>query len=236
MPRSPDEPEQAGAGPVVTPVPVLDAEGARAVLRAARRIAVVGASPYPWRASNVVMAYLLEQDYECVPVNPEAASVLGQPCFPTLEAAVAAGDGRPFDIVDVFRRAEHAPDIARSAGVDDGGAGHGGGGCDARREAIHLDGGIAHGAAVVDGHVHELVEPGGPGSRAEPDDAWRRLVMAMVRTPASLAARAISRLTALLPELDAMSSTSPGAMAWSAASAAASPGSRSRAVLSAVLP
>jgi len=85
------------------------------VLRSARRIAVVGASPYPWRASNVVMAYLLEQGYACVPVNPETEAVLGQPCFPTLEAAVAAAGGQSFDIVDVFRRAEHAPDIARSA-------------------------------------------------------------------------------------------------------------------------
>lgn len=97
---------------------VLDEQGAREALRAARRIAVVGASPYPWRASNVVMAYLLEQGYDCVPVNPEARSVLGRPCYPSLEAAAAAepGDaGRPFDIVDVFRRAEHCPDIARSA-------------------------------------------------------------------------------------------------------------------------
>ena len=75
----------------------------------------MGASPYPWRASNVVMAYLLEQGYACVPVNPEAASVLGQPCFATLEEAVAAAGGEGFDIVDVFRRAEHTPDIARSA-------------------------------------------------------------------------------------------------------------------------
>jgi predicted CoA-binding protein len=117
-------------------VPVLDAEGALEVLRTARRIAVVGASPYPWRASNVVMAYLLEQGYDCVPVNPEASMVLGQPCFPTLEAAVAAlapgvagapgtavagavagagVGGSTFDIVDVFRRPEHTPDIARSA-------------------------------------------------------------------------------------------------------------------------
>lgn len=105
----------AGSGTDGAPVPVLDASGAREVLRAARRIAVVGASPYPWRASNVVMAYLLEQGYDCVPINPEAASVHGQACFPTLEAAVAAAGGRSFDIVDVFRRAEHAPDIARSA-------------------------------------------------------------------------------------------------------------------------
>lgn len=96
------------------PVPVLDEAAAREVLRQARRIAVVGASPYPWRASSVVMAYLLEQGYDCVPVNPEARSVLGMPCFGSLEAAVEASGGG-FDVVDVFRRAEHCPDIARSA-------------------------------------------------------------------------------------------------------------------------
>ena len=97
------------------PVPVLDATGAREVLRVARRIAVVGASPSPWRASNLVMAYLLAQCYECVPVNPTADSVLDQACFPTLEDAVAGSGGQPFDIVDVFRRPEHAPAIARAA-------------------------------------------------------------------------------------------------------------------------
>lgn len=84
-------------------------------LRAAERIAVVGASPHRWRASNSVMAYLLAAGYECVPVNPNQAAVLDLVAYPTLEAAVAAGDGAPFDIVDVFRRAEFAPDIARSA-------------------------------------------------------------------------------------------------------------------------
>ena len=97
------------------PVPVLDAQGARELLRAARRIAVVGASPYPWRASSVVMAYLLEQGYDCVPVNPGATSVLGRPCFSSLGAAVEAAEGLGFDIVDVFRRAEHCPEIARTA-------------------------------------------------------------------------------------------------------------------------
>jgi uncharacterized protein len=99
-------------------VPILDAAAAREVLREARRIAIVGASPNPWRASNSVMAYLVAQGYECVPVNPTADSVLGQTCYPSLAAAVAVGSesgGRPFDIVDVFRRPEHAPDIARSA-------------------------------------------------------------------------------------------------------------------------
>jgi uncharacterized protein len=96
------------------PPPVLDGPAAREVLRAARRIAIVGASPHAWRASNSVMAYLLRQGYDCVPVNPEVEEVLGRPCFPSLEAAAAEGGGR-FDIVDVFRRPEHTPALARSA-------------------------------------------------------------------------------------------------------------------------
>ncbi len=92
---------------------VLDLEGAVALLRAARRIAVIGASSLPWRASNSVMRYLLSQGYECVPITPMRDEVLGLACYPTLEAAVAATG--PFDIVDVFRRPEFTPDIARSA-------------------------------------------------------------------------------------------------------------------------
>ena len=60
------------------------------------------------------MSYLLEQGYECVPVTPRTDEVLGRPAYPSLEAAVAA-HGRPFDVVDVFRRAEHTPAIAHSA-------------------------------------------------------------------------------------------------------------------------
>ena len=100
---------QEGRGPV----PVLDARGARELLRDARRIAVVGASPNPSRPSNDVMAYLLDQGYDCVPINPVAEQVLGIRTFPDLASAVAAGG--PFDIVDVFRRAELTPDVARQA-------------------------------------------------------------------------------------------------------------------------
>jgi hypothetical protein len=81
---------------------------------AARSIAIVGASPDPGRPSHSVMSYLLEQGYECVPVTPRAEEILGQVTYPSLEAAVAAS-GHGFDIVDVFRRAEHTPAIARSA-------------------------------------------------------------------------------------------------------------------------
>ncbi len=91
---------QEGRGPV----PVLDDAGIAAVLRTARRIAIVGASPDPGRPSYGVMRYLIHQGYECVPVNPNTRDVLGIPAFRTvLEAVDASG---PVDIVDVFRRAE----------------------------------------------------------------------------------------------------------------------------------
>lgn len=100
---------QEGRGPV----PLLDAAAARDLLRLARRIAVVGASPDPMRPSNGVMAYLLAAGYDCVPVNPSTSEVLGWRSFPDVRSATDAG-GR-FDIVDVFRRPEATPDVARDA-------------------------------------------------------------------------------------------------------------------------
>lgn len=100
---------QEGRGPV----PILDQEGALALLRRSRRIALVGASPNPGRPSHGVMRYLMHHGYECVPVNPHAREVLRIRSHRTLEEAVA--ETGPFDIVDVFRRPEHAAAIARSA-------------------------------------------------------------------------------------------------------------------------
>ena len=92
---------------------VATAHEARALLRMARRIAIVGASPDASRPSHDVMAHLLAAGYDCVPINPTAPEVLGRPTFPDLVSATASG-GR-FDIVDVFRRPEATPEIAREA-------------------------------------------------------------------------------------------------------------------------
>lgn len=59
------------------------------------------------------MRYLIDMGYEVVPVNPNCDEVLGVRSYATLEDATAA-TGR-FDIVDVFRRTEFAPDVARAA-------------------------------------------------------------------------------------------------------------------------
>lgn len=100
---------EAGRGPV----PVLDDAAAVDVLRHARRIAVIGASSKPYRASNGVMRTLMRAGYDCVPVHPNEKVVNGVPAYATLDAAVEATG--PFDIVDVFRRAEFCPEHAREA-------------------------------------------------------------------------------------------------------------------------
>jgi predicted CoA-binding protein len=84
---------------------------AEQILREARTIALVGASPKPDRPSNSVMRYLLGQGYHVIPVRPlDCDDVLGVPCVASLAAIE-----EPIDLVDVFRRAEYAPAHAREA-------------------------------------------------------------------------------------------------------------------------
>ena len=81
------------------------------ILREAKTIALVGASPNPSKPSHGVMRYLLAQGYRVIPVRPaDCDEVLGVPCVQTL------GDiDEPIDLVDVFRRPEHTPQHAREA-------------------------------------------------------------------------------------------------------------------------
>jgi hypothetical protein len=101
--------EGAEAEPAVT---LLEDDGIAELLKTARRIAVVGASSNPARPSFGVFRTLLAAGYECIPVNPNEAQVAGVPAVATLREAAALG---PIDIVDVFRRSESTPEIAREA-------------------------------------------------------------------------------------------------------------------------
>jgi predicted CoA-binding protein len=94
-------------------VAVLDDDGIERVLRSTGRIAVIGASADPHRPSNGVFRYLLEQGFDCVPVNPNEREILGRPAFGSLREAVEASG--PVDLVDVFRRPEACADHAREA-------------------------------------------------------------------------------------------------------------------------
>lgn len=84
----------------------------RALLGVAHAIAVVGLSSKPGRPSYEVASYLQDHGYRIVPVNPNETEVLGEPAFaslPDVPHDVA------IDVVVVFRRAEHAPEVARQA-------------------------------------------------------------------------------------------------------------------------
>lgn len=80
------------------------------ILDRTRRIAIVGLSSNPSRASHGVAAALQRAGYEIVPVNPNEGEVLGEPAHPSL-----ADVPGPIDLVDVFRREEALPDVARAA-------------------------------------------------------------------------------------------------------------------------
>jgi predicted CoA-binding protein len=74
------------------------------IIKSAKTIAVVGCSPKPYRDSNSVAGYLMEQGYAVVPVNPKHDMILGVRCYADLLAAREA-EG-PIDIVDIFRAAD----------------------------------------------------------------------------------------------------------------------------------
>ena len=95
------------------PVPLLAETGIAAILRSTRRIALVGASSNESRPSFGVFRYLVDQGFDCVPVNPGEQAVLDVPAFRTLREAVDATG--PFDLVDVFRRSDLCEPHAREA-------------------------------------------------------------------------------------------------------------------------
>ncbi|MCB2225071.1 MAG: CoA-binding protein [Desulfarculaceae bacterium] len=79
-------------------------------LQGAKRIAVVGLSDKPHRASNMVARYLLDRGYDIIPVNPALDEVMGLKSYPDLKSVPG-----PVDVVDVFRRSETVPPVAREA-------------------------------------------------------------------------------------------------------------------------
>lgn len=84
----------------------------RALLGAAHTIAVVGLSSKPDRPSLGVAGYLQEHGYRIIPVNPRETEVLGERAYGTLREIPA---DLHVDVVDVFRRAEDTPEVARDA-------------------------------------------------------------------------------------------------------------------------
>jgi uncharacterized protein len=82
----------------------------RRILRTCRTVAVVGLSNEWHRPSYFVAKYLLQHGYRVIPVNPRYQEVLGQRCYPSLDAIEG-----PVDMVDVFRRSDDVLPIAKQA-------------------------------------------------------------------------------------------------------------------------
>ncbi|MCD1126096.1 CoA-binding protein [Jinshanibacter sp. LJY008] len=84
----------------------------KSVLQQVKTIALVGASDKPARASYVVMAYLLSQGYEVIPVSPKLAgqTLQGQKVYASLKEI-----GCSIDMVDVFRNSDAAYEVAEEA-------------------------------------------------------------------------------------------------------------------------
>jgi predicted CoA-binding protein len=77
------------------------------ILRDAKTIAIVGASPNPARSSYFVATYLLQSsDYEVYFVNPNADEILGRPVYKSLADLPVVPD-----IVDVFRKGSDIPQV-----------------------------------------------------------------------------------------------------------------------------
>ena len=86
------------------------AEKIAELLRSAKTIAVVGLSNNPARTSNGVSAYMQSQGYRIIPVNPAISEALGEKSYPTLSEVP-----EKIDIVNVFRRPEHVPEVVDEA-------------------------------------------------------------------------------------------------------------------------
>ncbi len=80
------------------------------IVKEARTVAVVGLSNDPEKASNEVGAYLMEQGYRVIPVNPKEDEVLGEHAYDTVEQIP-----EQVDVVDVFLPPDKTPDIAEDA-------------------------------------------------------------------------------------------------------------------------
>ncbi|WP_457752658.1 CoA-binding protein [Thermococcus sp.] len=92
------------------PLDRLTDDDIQEILTRYKRIALVGASPKPERASHDVMKYLLDHGYDVIPVNPRYEEVLGRKCYPSV--LDIPGE---VEIVDLFIRPEFTMEYVEQA-------------------------------------------------------------------------------------------------------------------------
>lgn len=87
-----------------------DDKGIKEIFDRTGTIAVVGLSSNTSKPSHGVAKYLQSQGYRIIPVNPKEDTILGEKAYPDLKSIP-----EKIDVVDVFRRPEHIPEIADEA-------------------------------------------------------------------------------------------------------------------------
>lgn len=80
------------------------------ILSSIKTIASVGVSSNPEKESYGVAAYLKEQGYQLIPVNPTAPEIMGEKSYPDLESIPVK-----IDVVQVFRKPEDVPPVVEDA-------------------------------------------------------------------------------------------------------------------------
>ncbi len=85
-------------------------EELKKLLTETKTIAVVGASPKPWRDSGAIADYLRQKGYKVFPVNPQYQEVLGMKCYPDLKSIP-----EKIDMVDIFRNPDEVGPVIDEA-------------------------------------------------------------------------------------------------------------------------
>jgi uncharacterized protein len=88
----------------------LSREEMSQILKTSHTVAVVGLSSKPNRPGYSIPAYLQEQGYRIIPVNPTINEALGEKAYASLHEIPES-----VDIVQVFRRSEEVPPVVEDA-------------------------------------------------------------------------------------------------------------------------
>lgn len=80
------------------------------ILLSAKTVASVGLSSNQEKESYWIAAYLKEQGYRIIPVNPTATEILGEKAYPDLSSIP-----EKVDVVQVFRKPEDVPPVVEEA-------------------------------------------------------------------------------------------------------------------------
>jgi len=80
------------------------------ILKSTNTVASVGLSSNPQKDSYGVAAYLMEQGYKVIPVNPTAIEIMGEKAYPNLSDIP-----EKVDVVQIFRKPEDVPPVVDEA-------------------------------------------------------------------------------------------------------------------------